>query len=243
MENKKYSLMLVCNENGFLNDLKEKFKETLPVDYMGNFSETALFFKIAEKTKPEISVIDFEKIDFDDIDRLEKLKCEGIFKKIIILSKNFTENHMKSILSDIADFIVYKPYTDDDICLALKDAVFSLENGFSPKMFPGTDRCALNKFLHTKITETIRLAGIPAHILGYNYLRTAVLKCVLDADIFPITKKLYPQLALEFGSTSQKVERAIRHAIDVGWTRSEENTMKHIFGYSFHSNKCKLSNR
>lgn len=240
MDRSIYSLMLSCDESSFSYELTEKLKELRKINFTGNFPEPDLFFTLAEKTVPDILIIDFEKLTFDHIENISALKSEN---RLIIISKEFSEIHIQNLLSDIADFIVYKPCTADDVISAVQDIAFLTENGFSPQKFSDTNKYALNKFLQNKITEIIRLAGIPAHITGYNYLRCAVLKCILNMDIFPITKKLYPQLALEFGSTSQKVERAIRHAIEVGWSRSEENTMKHIFGYSFHNNKCKPSNR
>ena len=235
--------MLSCDENGSFSELTDKIRENRFFNYMGNISETDLFFKIAENTSPDIIIIDFEKLTFDDIEKIGNLKSDASVQKIIILSKSFSEIHLQSLLSDIADFLIYKPYTADVIISTINEAVFSIENGFSPGIFSDTSHSEINKFLQNKITEIIRLAGIPAHIMGYNYLRTAVMKCTLDMDIFPITKKLYPQLATEFETTSQKVECAIRHAIDVGWSRSEEKTMKNIFGYSFHSKKSKPTNR
>ena len=84
---------------------------------------------------------------------------------------------------------------------------------------------------------------MPAHIKGYQYLRRAIIKAIIDRDIInSVTKELYPQVAKDFDTTSPRVERAIRHAIEVAWNRGDEETIQSIFGYTIQSNKGKPTN-
>ena len=97
--------------------------------------------------------------------------------------------------------------------------------------------------METKVTNIIHKVGVPAHIKGYKYLRTAIMKSIVDEDIInSVTKELYPQIALQYKTTPPRVERAIRHAIEVAWNRGEEETLQKIFGYTVQSNKGKPTN-
>ena len=85
--------------------------------------------------------------------------------------------------------------------------------------------------------------GVPAHIKGYHYLREAIMMCVEDVDMLnAITKALYPEIAKKFQTTSSRVERAIRHAIEVAWSRGRMETLDSLFGYTINTGKGKPTN-
>lgn len=87
--------------------------------------------------------------------------------------------------------------------------------------------------LEVKVTEIIHEVGVPAHIKGYQYLRSSILMAVQDMDILDsITKQLYPSIAKAYATTPSRVERAIRHAIEVAWSRGNSDTMHELFGYT-----------
>lgn len=97
--------------------------------------------------------------------------------------------------------------------------------------------------LKTRVTEIIHEIGVPAHIKGYQYLRSAVIKAVGDPSIInSITKELYPAIAKEFQTTPSRVERAIRHAIEVAWDRGDFDTLQYWFGYTISISKGKPTN-
>ena len=97
--------------------------------------------------------------------------------------------------------------------------------------------------LESVITDIIHDIGVPAHIKGYNYLRNAIDLCIHDDEfINSITKLLYPTVAKNFSTTSSRVERAIRHAIEVAWNRGREEVLTDIFGYTIDTNKGKPTN-
>lgn len=97
--------------------------------------------------------------------------------------------------------------------------------------------------LMTRVTSIIHEIGVPAHIKGYQYLRSAIIMVVSDPGIInSVTKELYPAIAKEFHITPSRVERAIRHAIEVAWGRGDLDTLKHWFGYTISSTKGKPTN-
>ncbi len=97
--------------------------------------------------------------------------------------------------------------------------------------------------IETQVTQIIHQIGVPAHIKGYQYLRTAILLTVKDSDIInSVTKVLYPSLAKKYSTTTSRVERAIRHAIEVAWDRGDVDTLNSYFGYTIQNNRGKPTN-
>lgn len=97
--------------------------------------------------------------------------------------------------------------------------------------------------LEKDVTDMIHDLGVPAHIKGYQYLRSAIAKAVNQPSLIgAITKQLYPGIANEYGTTPSRVERAIRHAIEVAWSRGKMETLDQMFGYTVNSGKGKPTN-
>lgn len=97
--------------------------------------------------------------------------------------------------------------------------------------------------METRVTKIIHQIGVPAHIKGYQYLRTAILMAIEDSDIInSVTKILYPSVAKKYQTTSSRVERAIRHAIEVAWDRGDIDTLNFYFGYTIHNSRGKPTN-
>ncbi len=97
--------------------------------------------------------------------------------------------------------------------------------------------------IETQVTQIIHQIGVPAHIKGYQYLRTAILLTVSDSDIInSVTKILYPSVAKKYSTTTSRVERAIRHAIEVAWDRGDVDTLNSYFGYTIQNNRGKPTN-
>jgi two-component system response regulator (stage 0 sporulation protein A) len=97
--------------------------------------------------------------------------------------------------------------------------------------------------LATQVTEIIHRIGVPAHIKGYNYLRTAIMMTVEDEELInAVTKILYPTVAKKYSTTSSRVERAIRHAIEVAWDRGDLEILNKYFGYTIQNDRGKPTN-
>ena len=105
------------------------------------------------------------------------------------------------------------------------------------------DDTYMEKNPETQVTDIIHEIGVPAHIKGYQYLRTAIVMCVEDMEMLSsITKLLYPTIAKKYKTTSSRVERAIRHAIEVAWSRGRMDTIDSMFGYTVNYGKGKPTN-
>ena len=97
--------------------------------------------------------------------------------------------------------------------------------------------------MESRITQIMRDVGVPAHIKGYQYMRDAVLLVIDDIELISsVTKRLYPELAKSYNTTPIRVERAIRHAIEVAWTRGQVETIHELFGYTINTKKGKPTN-
>ena len=117
----------------------------------------------------------------------------------------------------------------------------SIKSSQSEGTVAGHDQ--LNYDIETQVTKIIHKIGVPAHIKGYQYLRTAILMAVHDGDIInSVTKILYPSVAKKYDTTTSRVERAIRHAIEVAWDRGDVETLNSYFGYTIQNSRGKPTN-
>lgn len=110
-------------------------------------------------------------------------------------------------------------------------------------MSSSTEQKGYQEDMETQVTKVIHQIGVPAHIKGYQYLRTAILMTISDNEIInSVTKILYPSVAKKYSTTTSRVERAIRHAIEVAWDRGDVDTLNSYFGYTIQNNRGKPTN-
>ena len=134
-----------------------------------------------------------------------------------------------------ADLCLLKPYNIESLCEHISSLAARREvSGGAGDRTPD---------IETQVTKIIHQIGVPAHIKGYQYLRTAILMTVKDNDIInSVTKVLYPSVAKKYQTTTSRVERAIRHAIEVAWDRGDVDTLNSYFGYTVQNNRGKPTN-
>lgn len=133
-----------------------------------------------------------------------------------------------------ADYCMLRPFDYKQLC----DRILRLS---SSRKKQGAARRSPD--IETQVTKVIHQIGVPAHIKGYQYLRTAIMMTVEDSDIInSVTKILYPSVAKKYSTTSSRVERAIRHAIEVAWDRGDVETLNSYFGYTIQNNRGKPTN-
>lgn len=151
-----------------------------------------------------------------------------------------TDNSMveRELLSGGAAYCFIKPVNYIALAERIKSfCITSLSNTYH-----GAQN-STNTNIEIVITDIIHQIGVPAHIKGYHYLREAIIMAVDDIDIMnSVTKCLYPSVAKKHGTTSSRVERAIRHAIEVAWDRGDVDVLNSYFGYTIHSGKGKPTN-
>lgn len=139
-----------------------------------------------------------------------------------------------------ADLCLMKPFDAKSLCEHLRRLLEA--RGTAVKGAPAKGADAIPD-IETQVTKIIHQIGVPAHIKGYQYLRTAILLTIQDSDIInSVTKVLYPSVAKKYQTTTSRVERAIRHAIEVAWDRGDVDTLNSYFGYTIQNNRGKPTN-
>ena len=134
-----------------------------------------------------------------------------------------------------------KPFDMGSLCEHLRSLLEGRRKSASATGDTATEDDAPD--IKMQVTKIIHQIGVPAHIKGYQYLRTAILLTIQDSDIInSVTKTLYPSVAKKYQTTTSRVERAIRHAIEVAWDRGDVDTLNSYFGYTIQNNRGKPTN-
>ena len=207
-------------------------------------------------TSPDILLLDVIMPHLDGLGVLEKLNMIRIEKKpiCIMLSAVGQDKITQKAISLGAEYYIVKPFDIELLIKRIREIKFYKPNnqslgGFITRETKQQYVEIANKDVKSEdnlealVTNIIHEVGVPAHIKGYQYLREAIIMVVNDIDVInQITKSLYPKIALKFNTTPSRVERAIRHAIEVAWGRGDQKTVENIFGYTVNALKGKPTN-
>ena len=198
---------------------------------------------------PDVVIIDIwmSKLDGLSVVRSAKATAYGNDKPpvIIMTSPISNQNIFVQALQAGAELCLVKPLNQSNL-LEYVESMLKNRNSKADKNadFAGTSSTESEApDLEAQVTRIIHQIGVPAHIKGYQYLRTAILLTVKDSDIInSVTKILYPSVAKKYQTTTSRVERAIRHAIEVAWDRGDVDTLNSYFGYTIQNNRGKPTN-
>ena len=158
----------------------------------------------------------------------------------LMLSPVANQTMIAQAIAAGADSFLMKPFDMNSLCEHLKRLLEA--RGKNEPQSPSPIVSAAPD-METQVTKIIHQIGVPAHIKGYQYLRTAILLTIEDGDIInSVTKVLYPSVAKKYQTTTSRVERAIRHAIEVAWDRGDVDTLNSYFGYTIQNNRGKPTN-
>ena len=191
---------------------------------------------IAER-KPDVLVLDLMLSKQDGISVLKAIS--GMERKPVTLATSgFVSEYVSTAAANLgARYLMLKPCDMTTVVERLEEI-----RGGESLRYPAVRR-ADKTSIETMVTGIIHEIGVPAHIKGYQYLREAIIIAVDDMDVInAITKVLYPQVAKTFQTTPSRVERAIRHAIEVAWDRGDLDTLQRFFGYTVSNTKGKPTN-
>jgi two-component system response regulator (stage 0 sporulation protein A) len=200
-----------------------------------------------EKYEPDILILDIIMPHLDGLGVLEKLHKLSLkkFPKVIILSAVGHDKVTQRAINMGVDYYIVKPFNFESFAERLIQ-ISELETSNvqnKNREIVYNEKVNAEVGLEVKITEILHEVGVPAHIKGYQYLRTSIIEVVNNIELLgAITKELYPMIASKYTTTPSRVERAIRHAIEVAWTRGKIETINNIFGYTIHNNKGKPTN-
>lgn len=207
--------------------------------------------KMATNTNEAIDYTNYNQVDLiimdivlkgtDGFELLEKLKYENCQAKVIILSALSQEAFITKAIQLGASYYMIKPYNKE----VLSKRIYDILNEKEILELKATQESnkKLLRVLDEKISNIFITVGIPAHIKGYQFLREAIKMAIENPEIInSITKKLYPSIAQKFETSPSKVERAIRHAIEVAWNRGKIENINSLFGVKVYSNNEKPTN-
>lgn len=186
-----------------------------------------------------ISAVGQERITEDAFNKGANYYILKPFNNDMLLKRIKTAKEMYKSHEEPRDEIIERPRKSERVEKVTAKEIKEREKEAQDVADPG----ALERDLENRVTDMLHEIGIPAHIKGYHYLRDAIMMAVEDMDILnAITKILYPTVAKKYQTTSSRVERAIRHAIEVAWSRGKLDTLDELFGYTVSNGKGKPTN-
>ena len=188
--------------------------------------------------KPNLVITEIVLKGADGFELMERCLENNINTKFFVLSSLSQETFVEKAMKLGAVYYLAKPFNVDNLLKRLNDIVESVNDSNLNVALQKS-----NKELDEKITNIFITVGIPAHIKGYQFLREAIKMAIAEPEIInSITKKLYPNIAEKFDTSSSKVERAIRHAIEVAWNRGKIENINSLFGVKVYSDNEKPTN-
>ncbi len=231
--NNKIRTLLIDEDESLIADVQKYFSSSTVVDvtYTAMDGESGLKMVQDNKDSLDLVIMDTLLSKRDGMSLLKEFKNIGGHFKIILTSSIKNALFYDNIDNFDLSYIMLKPYTLDDLANVI-DEIFAYKK-----------EKVVNYNLESKISKMLHSLGIPSHIKGYQYIRESILLIYNNPYIIGgITKELYPEVAEKFKTTSSRVERAIRHAIEVSWNRGDYEYMEELFGHSVDYDRAKPTN-
>lgn len=232
----KIRVLMIDDNTSLVNMLKEYFEDNEKIELVLSCSDGEEGLKtILEKEKEyDIILLDLVMPKKDGIYILEELNKRNISKNIIVETSYNAPDTIRKASEYGVNYYILKPYDLCDIEQRILD-VFEVVNNKSMNLYHNNLQISITKMLHE--------LGMPSHIKGYQYIREGITMVYDNPEIVGgITKELYPDIATKFDTTVSRVERAIRHAIEVSWNRGNWDFMEEVFGHSVDIDKAKPTN-
>ncbi len=227
--------VLVIDDNeSLISKVKEYFSSHAVINLVKTISngKEGLDYILKHSDTFDLILMDIIMPEVDGLEILEALKRNKIKKKIMVLTSYKKESTMKMINHYEIDYYMMKPF-ELNILEKRILSVMADEEIIENK----------NSGVEIKISKLLHSLGIPSHIRGYQYIRESVYMMYENPDMIGgITKSIYPEIASRFDTTASRVERAIRHAIEVSWARGDYDLMEELFGHSVDYDRSKPTN-
>ena len=237
----------VADDNERILDLVGTIiKADRDLELVGTADNGRDLYEIIRQKQPDVVLLDIIMPKMDGLTMMEKVNQDTTLKKrpaFIVLSAVGQERITEDAFNLGASYYILKPFDNEMLLSRIKNVrglpVRRREGGMAAE-----GRAAQQeRNLELDVTNIIHEIGVPAHIKGYQYLRDAIILSVEDMEMLnSITKILYPTIAKKYQTTPSRVERAIRHAIEVAWSRGKMDTIDELFGYTVSNGKGKPTN-
>lgn len=245
----KLNIAIADDNERMLRLLEDMVRTDQAMQLVGTARDGIEAYDMIKEKEPDVVLMDIVMPKMDGLDVIEKIHNDKKLEKqptFIIITAIGSESVTEDAFRRGADYYIMKPFDNDMVLNRIRTVKNREEKAGEArrKALPYekiSDEPEYN--LETEVTNMIHEIGVPAHIKGYQYLREAIIISVDDIDMLnSITKILYPTIAKKYQTTSSRVERAIRHAIEVAWSRGKMDTIDELFGYTIHNGKGKPTN-
>lgn len=251
----KITVLIADDNHDFAMTLLGYLKQENDMEVVGVAKDGKEAAELISITKPDVAILDVIMPHLDGLGVLEKINESNMEKKpiCIMLSAVGQEKITQKAINLGAQYYIIKPFEIDVLIKRIKEIKSYQPMGNklnfinreikAPYIEIQQEKRKSSDNLEALVTNIIHEVGVPAHIKGYQYLREAIMMVVNDIDVInQITKQLYPEIATKYHTTPSRVERAIRHAIEVAWGRGQVDTVESIFGYTVSNSKGKPTN-
>lgn len=243
----KIKIAIVDDNKDLIRTMGAYFDNHAEIEVIGTAVNGKLCLELLETINPDVLLLDIIMPHLDGIAVLDSIQKNGQNSnmQIIMLTAFGQEDVMKQAAELGASYFMLKPFEFDRLVTQIKQVAGRKETvqELPVKSSPEKDAQSNKRYIDNIITNVIKEIGVPAHIKGYSYLREAIQMVYSDIELLgSITKVLYPEIAKKFQTTPSRVERAIRHAIEVAWNRGNYEIISKMFGYTVHHLKSKPTN-
>lgn len=240
---KRIKLMIANDSVEFNRDYGRFFEESGMETIYTQKDGMKLLEKI-ELVHPDVVIADLFMPRLDGIGVMKAMQAKmSATKPLFVIISNFTSPTLeREVMISGASYFAISPFNASDLC----ERIIQLcsMSGLIPKSAVKSQSTAVSEpSLEIQVTEILHQIGVPAHIKGYHYLRDSIIMAIETPDIInAVTKRLYPSVAKRYETTASRVERAIRHAIEVAWDRGDVDILNSYFGYTIHNTRGKPTN-
>ncbi|MDO5142189.1 MAG: sporulation transcription factor Spo0A [Eubacteriales bacterium] len=231
----KIRVLLADDDSGFCARMAAALEQAEDMELVGIAEDGSKALAAVGELRPDLLVIELVMPVMDGVTVLSRLREQGKLPKTIAVFSAFASPQAGAECTALGvDMFLRKPMEPEAVCERIRLWRTGQQQA---------ERRSEAVALEVRVTEVIHQVGVPAHIKGYQYLREAIMMTVDDMEaVSAITKVLYPSIAKKFKTTSSRVERAIRHAIEVAWDRGDIETLQSYFGYTVSGVKGKPTN-
>lgn len=245
----KINVAIVDDNERMVTLLENILNEDGEINVVGTSSDGLAALDLIREKEPDVVLLDLIMPKLDGLEVMQKINVESDMKKkpeFIVISAIGQENITEDAFGLGASYFIMKPFDNDVVLNKVRQIrknkrYKNVHNKYNVIAENPTEYIPRN--LENDVTSIIHEIGVPAHIKGYQYLRDAIIMAIENREVInSITKVLYPTIAKMNETTPSRVERAIRHAIEVAWSRGKMDTINELFGYTINTGKGKPTN-
>lgn len=236
---KNINVLMIDDSTSNCSKIKEYFSSHAVINVVKtiNDGQEGLDYIKSNQDSFDLIIMDIIMPEFDGISILEEMQKANIKKKVIVLTSYKKETTVKIVSYLGVDYYLVKPVNLENL---ERRILTIMEFGENRKLIPNEEK---DVKVELTISQILHSLGIPSHIRGYQYVRESIYLMYRNPDIVgSITKVIYPEIATRYETTASRVERAIRHAIEVSWARGDMEMMEKIFGHSVDFDRSKPTN-